>query len=68
MKFEIFLLLLVTAMFFIPLFGGMGKNTQVGDDIMYVLISGDIRPHVIDALQFLVGTIKTKCVTEIEKK
>lgn len=39
---------------------------EVGDDIMYVLIGGDIRPHVVDALQFLVGKIKTECVTEIE--
>ena len=39
---------------------------EVGDDIMYVLIGGDIRPHVIDALQFLVEKIKTECVTEIE--
>jgi len=42
---------------------------EIGDDIMYVLIGGDIRPHdVIDALQFLVGKIKTECVTEIEQK
>ncbi len=41
---------------------------EVGDDIMYVLIGGDIRPHVIDALQFLVNKIKTECVTEIEHK
>ena len=41
---------------------------ELGDDIMYVLIGGDIRPHVIDALQFLVGKIKTECVTEIEHK
>ncbi len=39
---------------------------QVGDDIMYVLIGGDIRPRVIDALQFLVEWIKTRCVTETE--
>ena len=39
---------------------------ELGDDIMYVLIGGDIRPRVIDALQFLVGKIKTECVTEIE--
>jgi len=39
---------------------------QVGDDIMYVLIGGDIRPNVIDGLQFLVQKIKTECVTEIE--
>lgn len=39
---------------------------QVGDDIMYVLIGGDIRPHVVDALQYLVGRIKQECVTETE--
>lgn len=39
---------------------------SVGDDIMLVLIGGDIRPHVIDALQKLVGTLKGQCVTERE--
>lgn len=39
---------------------------QVGDDIMYVLIGGDIRPHVVEALQFLVGKIKSECVAETE--
>ena len=39
---------------------------KVGDDIMLVLVGGDIRPHVIDALQALVGEIKTHCVTETE--
>ena len=39
---------------------------NVGDDIMYVLIGGDIRPHVIDALQVLVGKLKNECVTETE--
>ena len=39
---------------------------QVGDDIMYVLIGGDIRPHVVDALQYLVGRIKNECVEEAE--
>ena len=39
---------------------------QVGDDIMRVLIGGDIRPHVVDALQYLVGRLKEECVTEIE--
>ena len=39
----------------------------VGDDIMFVLIGGDIRPHVVDALQSLVGTIKNECVVEQEK-
>ena len=40
---------------------------QVGDDIMYVLVGGDIRPRVVDALQFLVERIKTRCVTETEQ-
>ena len=39
---------------------------QVGDDIMYVLIGGDIRPNVVDALQFLVGKLKNECVQETE--
>ncbi len=39
---------------------------NVGDDIMYVLIGGDIRPHVVDALQALVGKIKSECVSEME--
>jgi len=43
-------------------------HLELGDDIMYVLIGGDIRPHVVDALQFLVEKIKSKCVTEIEQK
>ena len=40
---------------------------QVGDDIMYVLIGGDIRPRVVDALQYLVGRIKNECVSETER-
>lgn len=39
---------------------------EVGDDIMYVLIGGDIRPRVVDALQYLVGRIKNECVVETE--
>jgi len=38
----------------------------VGEDIMYVLIGGDIRPNLIDALQYLVGRIKNECVSEVE--
>ena len=38
----------------------------VGDDIMYVLIGGDIRPRVVDALNYLVGRIKDECVVETE--
>ena len=41
---------------------------SLGDDIMYVLIGGDIRPHVVDALQGLVGKIKNELVSEVEVK
>ena len=39
---------------------------KTGDDIMLVLIGGDIRPNVVDGLQTLVGEIKNHCVTEKE--
>lgn len=39
---------------------------QVGDDLMLVLVGGDIRPHVVQALQELVEQIKTTCVKETE--
>lgn len=38
----------------------------VGEDIMFVLIGGDIRPHVTTALDHLVGKLKTICVREQE--
>lgn len=39
---------------------------RVGDDMMCVLVGGDIRPRTVDALQYLVGRIKSECVTETE--
>ena len=39
---------------------------KVGDDIMYVLIGGDIRPRVVEALNYIVGRIKNECVVEKE--
>ena len=39
---------------------------STGDDIMYVLIGGDIRPRVVDALNYLVGRVKDECVIETE--
>lgn len=39
---------------------------DVGDDIMFVLIGGDIRPNVVDALQNLVSELKNNCVKERE--
>ena len=41
-------------------------SLQVGDDIMYVLIGGDIRPNVVDCLQALVCKIKNEMVSEVE--
>ncbi len=40
---------------------------EPGDDIMLVLVGGDIRPRVIDALQSLVGRLKNECVVEQEQ-
>lgn len=39
---------------------------SVGDDIMLVLIGGDIRDRVIDGIQYLVGRLKSECVVEKE--
>jgi len=38
----------------------------VGDDIMFVLVGGDIRDNVFEALQAIVRMIKTEVVTEEE--
>jgi len=40
----------------------------VGDDIMFVLVGGDIRDHVFDALRAVVKMIKTEVVTEEEQR
>ncbi len=39
---------------------------KTGEDLMYILIGGDIRPHVVDALNHIVGRIKDECVVETE--
>lgn len=41
-------------------------HLTVGDDLMLVLIGGDIRPHVVAALEYLVGRLKSECVSERE--
>ncbi len=38
----------------------------VGDDIMYVLVAGDIRENVVEALLALVKMLKTEVVNELE--
>ena len=39
---------------------------KVGDDLMYAMVGGDIRPHVIGGLEYLVDRLKKECVTETE--
>lgn len=39
---------------------------QVGDDLMRVLVGGDIRPHTVAALEYLVDRLKSRCVSEEE--
>ena len=41
-------------------------HLAVGDDIMRVLVAGDIRENVFGALQELVRLVKTECVKESE--
>ena len=41
-------------------------HLEIGDDIMKVLVGGDIRPNVVEALTYLVGRIKTEVVVEAE--
>lgn len=55
----------VPGVYYIKVWLNEGELT-VGDDIMYVLIGGDIRPNVIDGLQYLVGRVKNECVVETE--
>lgn len=41
-------------------------HLEVGDDIMYVLVGGDIRDNTVDGLLRLVKKIKTEMVNEVE--
>ena len=41
-------------------------NLAVGDDIMQVLVGGDIRSRTVAALEYLVARLKNQCVTETE--
>ncbi len=43
-------------------------HLEVGDDIMYVMVGGDIRPNVIEALTAFVGMVKAEVVTETEHR
>ena len=39
---------------------------QPGDDIMFLLVGGDTRPHTVAALESLLHRLKTACVKEEE--
>lgn len=39
---------------------------NVGDDLMFLIVGGDIRPHAVAALEFLLDRIKGECVQERE--
>ena len=39
----------------------------VGEDLMVLLVGGDIRPHVMAAMDWLLHELKTRCVTEKEE-
>ena len=41
-------------------------DLAVGDDIMQVLIGGDIRSRTVAGLEYLVARLKNQCVTETE--
>ena len=43
-------------------------SLAVGDDIMKVLVAGDLREHVFDGLQRLVARLKTDVVSEVERR
>lgn len=43
-------------------------HLELGDDIMFAIVGGDTRPNTINALQFLLGKVKSECVNEVEHK
>ena len=42
------------------------KDNRTGDDIMYILIGGDIRPNVINGLEFLVERLKVNVLLKLK--
>lgn len=55
----------MTGIYYVRVWMAKGR-LQVGDDIMRVLIGGDIRPNVINCLEELVFELKNNCVIEKE--
>lgn len=40
---------------------------KVGDDLMYVVVAGDIREHVFEAMQAIVNRIKSEAIQKTER-
>lgn len=55
----------MTGIYFVRVWMARGR-LQVGNDIMRVLVGGDIRPNVINCLEELVSELKNNCVIEKE--
>ena len=43
-----------------------GKNLAVGDDVMYIVVSGDIRDNVVPALSDVLNAIKSNVTSKTE--
>ena len=55
----------MTGIYYVRVWMARGR-LQVGNDIMRVLVGGDIRPNVINCLEELVSELKNNCVIEKE--
>ena len=42
------------------------KELKVGDDVMYIVVAGDIREHVIDALSRTLNQIKSEATKKTQ--
>ncbi len=40
------------------------KDLKVGDDVMYIVVAGDIRDNVIETLTYTLNTIKTEITSK----
>ena len=43
-----------------------GQNLAVGDDVMYLVVAGDIREHVLSTLETTLNAIKTTVTDKTE--
>lgn len=55
----------LAGVYFIKIWLNEGR-LQRGDDILRALVGADIRPHAEAALQYMIGRVKSECVSEQE--